>query len=43
MKQVAKILSLIALGLVVNPNTLFFGGTIGYGIAKLPALSGTVM
>ena len=43
MNQVAKVLSLIALGLVVVPCTLFFGGALGLDTTKLFALSGTVM
>lgn len=43
MNWVAKILSLIAMGLVVVPCALFFGGAIGLDTTKFLALSGTVI
>lgn len=42
MNNIAKIFSLITLGLVIVPSLLLFTGTIGLDAVKLTALVGTV-
>jgi len=40
--NIFKIISLIALGLVIIPSLLHFGGTIGLDAVKWAALVGTI-
>lgn len=42
MSHIAKIISLITLGLVVVPCFLFFAGAIGLDAVKWAALAGTI-
>ncbi|MCA9139491.1 MAG: hypothetical protein KDB00_22110 [Planctomycetales bacterium] len=42
MNNIAKIASLITLGLVIVPCLLYFAGTIGLDTVKWTALAGTI-
>lgn len=42
MNEIAKIVSLVSLGLVVVPCLLYFAGAIGLDAVKWTALAGTI-
>ncbi|QEG02425.1 hypothetical protein Mal15_65460 [Stieleria maiorica] len=42
MNNIAKLVSLVTLGLVIGPCLLYFTGTIGLDTVKVAALVGTV-